>query len=320
MILMNLTLAALLSASSLGVALPAAPAALPPAQHSGQYENVDVEWSAPALFVTGVPYEVQLTFTIPAEGASLPVWAFSSAVFNLDGEPLGARAEGPRVQYGGSAKLNLSFSISPELFAGVQSLALSCELAPGAEQLVQVAQPAPEGLDFMELPAEELGDYRVLMQTNRGDMLLEFWPHYAPNHVRNFLDLSYTGFYDGLVFHRVIPGFMIQGGDPTGTGRGGGPRQLAAEFSDPIARPDAKHVRGVLSMARSLDPNSATSQFFIMHGVNPGLDGEYSAFGKLVSGHEVVDKIVSTPRGAADKPQSNQVIERATVLRIGAAR
>ena len=108
----------------------------------------------------------------------------------------------------------------------------------------RVVDPAPDGLDFMAMEDGQLGNYRVLMETNQGFMLLEMWPQHAPNHVRNFLDLVNTGFYDGIIFHRVIEGFMIQGGDPDGNGGGGNSRRVRAEFSD------AKHVRGVLSMHR----------------------------------------------------------------------
>ncbi|MBI5364517.1 MAG: peptidylprolyl isomerase [Planctomycetes bacterium] len=152
------------------------------------------------------------------------------------------------------------------------------------------------------------------MQTNRGDLEMEFWPETAPNHVRNFLDLCYTGFYNGLGFHRVIPGFMIQGGDPTGTGSGNGPRSLKAEFSKD---PKYKHVAGVLSMARSANPDSASCQFFVMHATSPHLDGQYSAFGKLTSGLDVIEKIVNTPRGGQDKPNTPQTIVKATVIKVG---
>jgi peptidyl-prolyl cis-trans isomerase B (cyclophilin B) len=179
--------------------------------------------------------------------------------------------------------------------------------------VVEVLQPAPAGLDFLELPVDQLDDYRVLLRTNLGNMLLEFWPEAAPNHVRNFLDLAYTDFYDGIIFHRVIPGFMIQGGDPTGTGRGSGPRMLDAEFS---TEPRYEHLPGVLSMARSNDPNSASCQFFVMHGKAEALDGQYSAFGKLVRGQEVVDAIVNTPRGQGDRPNQPQTIESATVVLV----
>src|SRR6185295_18674200 len=167
-------------------------------------------------------------------------------------------------------------------------------------------QAAEKGLDFMKMPLADLAGYRVVMETSRGNLEIQLWPDVAPNHVRNFLDLCYSGFYDGKTFHRVIPGIMIQGGDPRGDGTGDGPRPLKAEFSD------RKHVRGVLSMARRGTPNTpgaqdplkdtASCQFFIMATTRSDLDGNYSAFGKVVSGLEVIDKIINTRRGANDKP------------------
>ena len=171
-------------------------------------------------------------------------------------------------------------------------------------------QAAEKGLDFMKMPAADLASYRVVLQTNRGDLEIQLWPDVAPNHARNFLDLCYNGFYDGKTFHRVIPGFMIQGGCPLGTGTGDGPRRLKAEFTK------AKHEPGVLSMARSSDPNSASCQFFIMHKTSSFLDGQYSAFGKLTSGLDVVDKIVNTKRNANDKPLEAQSIVKATVVKV----
>ncbi len=162
--------------------------------------------------------------------------------------------------------------------------------------------------DFMNMDAAQLADWRVVMTTTAGEMEMEFWPETAPNHVRNFLDLCQAGFYDGVVFHRVIPGVRIQGGDPTGTGTGGGPRRLKAEFSQ---RP---HKKGVLSMARSSDPNSASCQFFVMHDTSPHLDGQYSAFGVVVRGLEVVDAIAKTRTGPGDRPVSKQEIKSAKVV------
>ncbi|MEY2745565.1 MAG: hypothetical protein RL112_607 [Planctomycetota bacterium] len=162
--------------------------------------------------------------------------------------------------------------------------------------------------DFMNMDAAQLANWRVVMTTSAGEMEMEFWPETAPNHVRNFLDLCQAGFYDGVVFHRVIPGFMIQGGDPTGTGTGGGPRRLKAEFSQ---RP---HKKGVLSMARSSDPNSASCQFFVMHDASPHLDGQYSAFGVVVRGLEVVDAIARTRTGPGDRPVAKQEIKSAKVV------
>ena len=149
------------------------------------------------------------------------------------------------------------------------------------------------------------------IETSLGSMTVEFWPDVAPGHVQNFIDLAKKGFYDNLIFHRVIPGFMIQGGCPQGTGTGSnGNTRLKAEFN---TRPDRKHKRGVLSMARSSDPNSASCQFFIMHQDSTHLDGQYSAFGIVTSGIETVDKIVSVPTGPNDRPKNPPKIVKITV-------
>ena len=197
-----------------------------------------------------------------------------------------------------------------DLPAGTFKLAYAKEIIASSDIEVTLMQPAEKGLDFMKMPLENLAKYQVYMETNRGVLHITLWPDVAPNTVRNFLDLCYTGFYNNLTFHRVMPGFMIQGGDPTGLGTGKGPRTVNAEFND------RKHEAGVLSMARNQhDPNSATSQFFIMHGASPALDGQYTAFGKLISGLDVVDKIVNAKTIAQDKPLDPQVIVRATVIR-----
>ena len=147
----------------------------------------------------------------------------------------------------------------------------------------------------------------AIMETDQGTIELEFWPDVAPKTVANFLKLAREGFYNGLIFHRVIPGFMIQGGCPQGTGTGGPGYQIKAEFG---AR---KHKRGVISMARSAHPDSAGSQFFLMHADSPHLDGPYSAFGQITKGIEVVDKIVALPRGANDRPKQPPKIVKMTV-------
>ena len=138
--------------------------------------------------------------------------------------------------------------------------------------------------------------YAATIDTTHGPINVELYAKDAPNHVNSFIFLARDGFYNGAPFHRVIPGFMIQGGDPTGTGTGGPGYKLEAEFNP------RKHTRGVLSAARTNDPNSAGSQFFIMHAEAPYLDNQYTAFGKVTSGMEVVDKIVSLPRDRNDRP------------------
>ena len=142
-----------------------------------------------------------------------------------------------------------------------------------------------------------------------GEMKGELYEDIAPKTVENFVKLAEEGFYDGLIFHRVIPGFMIQGGCPDGTGMGGPGYSIPGEFTGNGFPNDLKHERGVLSMARAMDPNSAGSQFFVMVADAPHLDGQYAGFGKVTEGMEVADSIVSVQTGFADKPVTDQVIE-----------
>lgn len=138
----------------------------------------------------------------------------------------------------------------------------------------------------------------------------ELYPDIAPETVRNFVKLVDTGFYDGTIFHRVIPGFMIQGGDPTGTGMGGPGHTIRGEFAENGFQNNLKHERGVLSMARSADPNSAGSQFFIMVADSPHLDGKYAAFGRITRGLDIVDKIVNSERDSEDRPKIDHVMKK----------
>ena len=151
-----------------------------------------------------------------------------------------------------------------------------------------------------------------------GVMKAELYPEIAPNTVNNFISLVKKGFYDGVIFHRVIPGFMIQGGDPQGTGMGGPGYSIKGEFArNGFRQNNLKHTRGVLSMARSMMPNSAGSQFFIMHANAPHLDGDYAGFGKVTEGMDVVDRIAQTPTGFQDRPVKEQRIKSATVETFG---
>ena len=143
----------------------------------------------------------------------------------------------------------------------------------------------------------------VIEMENGGKIELELYPEAAPKTVANFLKLVGEGFYDGLIVHRVIPGFMIQGGDPQGNGMGGAKENIVGEFKANGFDNPIKHTRGVISMARAYNPNSASSQFFIMHANAPHLDGQYAAFGKVVSGMEVVDEIASIPTDYSDRPK-----------------
>ena len=151
-----------------------------------------------------------------------------------------------------------------------------------------------------------------------GDVMkAELYPEIAPNTVNNFISLASKGYYDGLTFHRVIAGFMIQGGCPNGNGMGGPGYQIKGEFSQNGFKNNLKHTPGVLSMARSMMPNSAGSQFFIMHQNSPHLDGQYAAFGKLVEGLDVVDKIAQVGTDWSDRPMVPQIIESMTVETFG---
>ncbi len=152
---------------------------------------------------------------------------------------------------------------------------------------------------------------------NGGIIRAELYPEIAPNTVNNFISLIQKGFYDGVIFHRVIPGFMIQGGDPQGTGTGGPGYAIAGEFSGNGFSNDLKHDRGVLSMARAMDPDSAGSQFFIMHAKAPHLDGQYAAFGKVTEGMDVVDAIAGTKTDWNDKPEKAQRMAKVTVETFG---
>ncbi|MBE5766011.1 MAG: peptidylprolyl isomerase [Clostridiales bacterium] len=152
---------------------------------------------------------------------------------------------------------------------------------------------------------------------NGGVITLELYPALAPNTVANFVELAQKGFYDGLIFHRVISGFMIQGGDPKGTGMGGPGYGIKGEFSQNGFPNAIKHERGVISMARSMMPNSAGSQFFIMHKNSPHLDGAYAAFGRVTEGIEVVDAIAAVRTGRNDRPVEDQRMKKVSVETFG---
>lgn len=152
---------------------------------------------------------------------------------------------------------------------------------------------------------------------NGGVMTAELYPEIAPNTVRNFIALVQSGFYNGVIFHRVIPGFMIQGGDPDGTGMGGPGYNIHGEFSSNGFENKLLHTRGVLSMARSGRPNSAGSQFFVMVDSAASLDGDYAAFGKITAGLDVCDAIVAAPRNRSDRPREDQRMVRVTVDTLG---
>ena len=169
--------------------------------------------------------------------------------------------------------------------------------------LFATAYAEPKHRKFTKEEIKKMAETKAVIETKFGNIELRFFPDVAPNHVNNFIELAKKGFYDGTTFHRVIPGFMIQGGDPNSKGSdrskygiGGPGYSLKAEFNNKT------HKRGALSMARSADPDSAGSQFFICVADSPFLDGKYTVFGEVVSGMDVVDKIVSQPKDARDNP------------------
>lgn len=158
----------------------------------------------------------------------------------------------------------------------------------------------------------------VTFEMENGDIIkAELYPETAPNTVNNFISLVQKNFYDGLIFHRVIKGFMIQGGDPEGTGMGGPGYGIKGEFAENGFENNLKHSQGVLSMARSMMPDSAGSQFFIMHKDSPHLDGAYAAFGKVTEGMDAVNKIAETSTDYSDRPMEDQVMKKVTVETFG---
>jgi len=175
-------------------------------------------------------------------------------------------------------------------------VAIIAGIGISAAAFAQFSMPQLKTFTVDKNEAAKLAKTEAVIETKFGNITLRFFPDTAPGHVKNFVELAKKGFYNGSIFHRVIPGFMIQGGDPTGTGTGGPGYTIKAEFN---ARP---HKRGTLSMARTNMPDTAGSQFFICVADTPQLNNQYSVFGEVVSGMEVVDKIVSQPRNSMDKP------------------
>ena len=159
----------------------------------------------------------------------------------------------------------------------------------------------------------------ITMKTTAGTITAELYPEVAPITVNNFISLINKGFYNGLIFHRVINGFMIQGGDPDGIGTGGPGYHIRGEFAQNGYENNLKHTAGVLSMARSMMPNSAGSQFFIMHKAAPHLDGAYAAFGKIIEGMDIVNKIAETDTDYSDRPLEEQKMKKVTVETFGEA-
>ena len=283
-----------------------------------------VSWRAPDNYFEGSPFVVQLEISAPEEDTELDGWLLYPGAFLADGKKLAERDKGRgTIQLPKGAKISVEVDLGPYLEVG-RDFELTHTRDPrdgsAAPHPVRVWQTAPEGLDFMQVPAEELPQYHVILRTVRGDLVFALWPDVAPMHVRNFLDLCHTGFYEGTQFHRVVPGFMIQGGDPNTRdkhpaqwGTGNGPRKLKAEFNE------RKHERGVLSMARGPEPDSASCQFFVVHRDSRHLDRQYSAFGRLLTGFEALDLICNTQGtpirgGGGTQPSMPQFIQQTIVV------
>jgi peptidyl-prolyl cis-trans isomerase B (cyclophilin B) len=172
-------------------------------------------------------------------------------------------------------------------------------------------------MNSKQLMPAKAGDTVATMHTNYGDIKILMLPEYAPKTVENFVTHAKNGYYDNLTFHRVIDNFMIQGGDPTGTGMGGPNYKIKGEFTANGFKNDLKHTRGVISMARSMDKDSAGSQFFIMHEDSPHLDGQYASFGKVIEGMDVVDEIANCDVDWSDRPLKDVIMKKVTVETFG---
>jgi cyclophilin family peptidyl-prolyl cis-trans isomerase len=219
-------------------------------------------------------------------------------------------------------KMNRTFRMS-SLLAVTVALLIGCTSGNSAQDDKTVQPPKPKMRETkVETPGsiELTEDSEVaVIESKLGSIILRFYPHVAPNHVKNFKSLAESKFYDGTTFHRVIPGFMIQGGDPNSKdddlnndGIGSGPRRLMAEFNQ------IRHTRGILSAARSSDPNSASSQFFIMVAPSyPTLDGQYTVFGKVIKGMDVVEKIVALPKNERDNPGKAALVRSIRIEKAG---
>ena len=282
-----------------------------------------IEWSVPPVFAQGAPYRASWTVRA-TEATPLEAWRLGPAAFERDGRPLGRRQRGAPIELPAGSVLTFELDLAPSLGDVSGDFQIGCAEAAGAPVRVTAFRQAGPDVDFMRVDTRELAEYRVILRTNRGSLLVDLWPDVAPNHVRNFLDLSQRGFYENTVFHRVSPSFMVQGGDgsqrigdPTRWREGNRTRTIDAEFNN------RRHQRGVLSAARvGGDINSASSQFFIMTADYPSLDGQYSAFGRLqpaLDGYETLDAIANAPgatgRDGTVAPSEPQQILQALVVR-----
>lgn len=250
----------------------------------------------PSLYIQGEPFVVELEITVPGEkDAACPAWLLTPAGWLLDSKPLVRREDDATIpMLAGQTlrtKLDLSNLIEKRFDGDGRDFRLAFAEGSGEPTDVVFLGLPERGIDFTTLPKEQLDDYQVVLETTSGRIWLELWPEVAPNHVRNFLDLASTGFYDGSPFHRVIPTFMIQAGQPKPGEEA--PRKLANEFN---SRP---HTAGTLSAARfDGDVDSASSGFFIVHQASRHLDGNYTPFGRVITGMDTVESIV---RAVEDK-------------------
>jgi len=282
--------------------------------------DLTVKWTAPSTFIEREPYRVSVEIsTLPGEPSPISAWMLSPAAFTLNGRPLEKRDDQTMVMLIAGTKLEVSLDLEPAIRAADNFTSNSFELGFGSDRgkdpiTVTFVEAAERGIEFMTLPLEQLDDYQVVFVTSQGIIRAEMWRKIAPNHVRNFLDLAYTGFYDGTDFHRVIPGQLIHGGKANAGSVP--PRTVVAEFNA------EKHVSGVLSMARGDEINSAACEFFILHGKRPDLDGKFTAFGKVLAGMDAVDRIAASGNKSyrpGDElgyiPPVPQVIEKAIVIK-----
>ena len=287
-------LAPALAAALIGPGSSEAPVAAPaPARSAAPIAQRGVELSAtiPSLFIENEPFVVSLEVTATGDSAvDLPAWMLTPAAWSASRKALLRRPKKASVPLQPGQVLTVTLDLAPliqERFSQPTDFSLAVEGAQDTQQdVIWLGAPEAER-DYTTLSGKLLGDYQVVLFTSGGPIWVELWPDVAPNHVRNFLDLCSSGFYEGSVFHRVIPGFMAQAGrSKDGTPA---PRKVKAEFNS------RRHVAGVLSAARlGNDMDSAESEFFFVHRTAPHLDQTYSAFGQVLTGMEAVEAIVDT--------------------------
>jgi len=299
-------LAPALAAALLGPGLADASVAAEPAPEAGgvpvaqpelrpvSQRGVELTATIPPLFVEGQPFVVSLQVTATGKSAAdLPAWMLTPAAWAMDGKALGRRPAKASVPLQPGQTLTVDLDLAAlvrERQARPKDFSLAIEgKRDTKQQVIWLGAPDAE-TDYTSLSDEQLEEYQAVLFTSGGPIWVELWPDVAPNHVRNFLDLCASGFYDGSPFHRVIPGFMAQvGRSKDGTPA---PRKLKAEFNS------RRHVAGVLSAARlGNDLDSAESEFFIVHRPSPHLDQTYSAFGQILTGMDAVERVVQAVEG-----------------------